>query len=194
MNKKVSNNATDSIKGIIHQFYIALDKCFELVEGESVFIEYYGDVSINNKVQIETKKYKGNLTDLDHNFWKTLKNWMNDSFPHDKFKFLILSTTQNVTNRTIFCDWNSSDSKAKLKKLLDIQVKYHNTKKKDNETVDLIESSMSKQKREKLKTILSKVSIQYSQKQDTQLYKEIKEKHSKNIPKSSKDELLVLHL
>ncbi len=53
---KLVNDVSESIGAIIYQFYIALDKCFELDAGESVFIEKFGDVS-NPTYQIEVKQY-----------------------------------------------------------------------------------------------------------------------------------------
>ena len=85
---KQSNNSTPTIKGLIYQFLVALGKCFELQAGETVYIETYGDISIlgcNDTVQIESKFYKENLTDYDHNIWNTLNNWLKESFPIDSF-------------------------------------------------------------------------------------------------------------
>jgi len=39
MGDKLKQDAKPSIDGTIYQFYIAIDKCFELVEGEKVIIE-----------------------------------------------------------------------------------------------------------------------------------------------------------
>ena len=68
---KLKFDSTSSVKGVLFQFLIALERCFEMQEGQSVYIETYGDVSILGKLsdskQIESKLYKKNLTDLDKN-------------------------------------------------------------------------------------------------------------------------------
>lgn len=43
---ELSNDASQQVKGFIYQFLIALEKCFEMREGQSVYIECHGDVSI----------------------------------------------------------------------------------------------------------------------------------------------------
>ena len=48
---KLPFNASASAQGIIHQFYIGLNKCFSLVSGERVYIERYGDISVSNRSQ-----------------------------------------------------------------------------------------------------------------------------------------------
>lgn len=99
---KQSNNSTPTIKGLIYQFLVALGKCFELQAGETVYIETYGDISIlgcNDTVQIESKFYKENLTDYDHNIWNTLNNWLKESFPIDSFSSLVLLTTQTLNQQ-----------------------------------------------------------------------------------------------
>lgn len=79
-------DSTPSIKGTLFQFLIALERCFEMQEGQSVYIETYGDVSILGKLsdskQIESKLYKKALTDSDKNVWKSIYKWTEDSSKH----------------------------------------------------------------------------------------------------------------
>jgi hypothetical protein len=81
---KLNFDSTSSIKGLIFQFLIALERCFEMQEGQSVYIETYGDVSVlgdlSNSKQIESKFYKKSLTDLDKNIWNSIYNWMSIGF------------------------------------------------------------------------------------------------------------------
>ena len=104
-----SNDSTKTFKGIIYQFLIALDKCFEMQEGESVYIETCGDISIlgDDSIQIESKYFNSYLTELDHNVWKTINNWMKDEFPYDNFCSLILLTTQKVKTNSSWYNWNN---------------------------------------------------------------------------------------
>ena len=42
---------------MIFQFFVALERCFEMQEGQSVYIERFGDVSVIGKedaIQIES--------------------------------------------------------------------------------------------------------------------------------------------
>ena len=85
---KVSFDSTSTIKGMIFQFLVALERCFEMQEGQSVYIERFGDVSVIDKedaIQIESKYYKRDLSDLDENIWNTISNWMDSSFSLEKF-------------------------------------------------------------------------------------------------------------
>jgi hypothetical protein len=104
MSKELAHDATKTITPIFYQCYIALEKCFDLMENESVYIETYGDVTVvseNESSQTEVKNYEKDLTDLSHNIWKTLKNWLND--PNiTSYKNLILLTTQNLGTTTAF--------------------------------------------------------------------------------------------
>ena len=103
-------DSTPSIKGTLFQFLIALERCFEMQEGQSVYIETYGDVSVlgslSDSKQIESKLYKKALTDSDKNVWKSIYNWMRDDFPVDTFSSLVLLTTQKVPIGSAWLNWN----------------------------------------------------------------------------------------
>ena len=43
---KVSFDSTSTIKGMIFQFLVALERCYEMQEGQFVYIERFGDVSV----------------------------------------------------------------------------------------------------------------------------------------------------
>lgn len=160
---KLSNNSTPTIKGLIYQFLVALGKCFELQAGETVYIETYGDISIlgcNDTVQIESKFYKENLTDYDHNIWNTLNNWLKESFPIDSFSSLVLLTTQNVKSTSIWFGWNDKNIAEKLQILQNAALKYYRKKSsKDAKTEKLIQSVLNEAKFERLKIALKKFVI-----------------------------------
>ena len=74
---KVSFDSTSTIKGMIFQFLVALERCFEMQEGQSVYIERFGDVSVIGKedaIQIESKYYKRDLSDLHKNLLSVKSN------------------------------------------------------------------------------------------------------------------------
>jgi hypothetical protein len=103
----MKQNATATAKGFIYQFYEAIDWCWKLEKGESLFIETFGDISISNNVNIEVKNVKSDLTDMGESFWKTLGNWLDSGFPEGSFKTLILLTTQKIGADSQFSNWNS---------------------------------------------------------------------------------------
>lgn len=76
--QKLKFDSTSSIKGILFQFLIALERCFEMQEKQTVYIETYGDVSVLGNLfdskQIESKLYKRPLNDSDKNVWKSIYN------------------------------------------------------------------------------------------------------------------------
>ena len=45
----MSFDSTSTIKGMIFQFLVALERCFEMQEGQSMYIERFGDVSVVGK-------------------------------------------------------------------------------------------------------------------------------------------------
>lgn len=104
MSKKVNFSSPAPTGAIISQFYLALEKCFEMNVYECVYIEKDGDVSLINQLgkesgtQTELKEYdeKDNLTDSHLNFWNTLNNWCSSSFTPEKYKYLVLATTQEI--------------------------------------------------------------------------------------------------
>lgn len=92
------NTALPTVRGLHYQILVGLSKCFDLKEGQTIFFEKDGDVSlIGNKedsTQVEVKHYKNDLTDNHLNFWKTLANWTTEEFDHSQYSSLVLLTTQ----------------------------------------------------------------------------------------------------
>ena len=89
MSDNLVHDSTKTFKPIIYQFLIALEKCFEMQNDESIWIEKYGDVTNPSGEQVEVKDYQKNLTDLDHNVWKTLKNWLDNGFDVSHYHSLL---------------------------------------------------------------------------------------------------------
>jgi len=180
---KQSNDSTQTIKGIIYQFLVALDKCFELQEGQSVYIETHGDVSIlgEESEQIESKFYNSYLTELDHNIWKTINNWMNDSFDLDQFASLVLLTTQKVKINSPWYGWNSKKKEEKLEIVLKIYNKYSNKSTQSKDTKTFLDFIFEDSKRKKLVNVLGKFFIDHNTIDDKEYYKQIKNKNTTHI-------------
>ncbi|NQT60161.1 MAG: hypothetical protein HQ557_14350 [Bacteroidetes bacterium] len=159
MSKKQAQDATSSIVGTIYQFYVALDSCFELLPGEKLFFEKYGDITISESKQFEIKNYSDNLTDMHENVWKTLKNWLRDDFDITEYKELILLTTQEFGVRTKFKNWHNLTPEEKESSLENMVETYFKRKKKDKDTIDLVEFVMAEDRKDKRLAILGKFKI-----------------------------------
>lgn len=118
---KMVNDATPSLSGTIYQISVALERAFMLQEGQSLWIEKFGDVTISNEIQIETKLYNNDpLTDNHVNFWKTLKNWLSEDFAHENYAYLSLITTQSYGVNSRLLEWNDASQSRRLAILREI--------------------------------------------------------------------------
>jgi hypothetical protein len=79
-----------------------------------LWIEVFGDVTVEGQAQIEVKDYKDNLSDSHTNFWNTLNNWLKPEFQHQQYANLILLTTQAYGERASLKDWEHSDTNQRL--------------------------------------------------------------------------------
>ncbi|SEG02187.1 hypothetical protein [Flavobacterium urumqiense] len=207
MNKKLSFSSPEPTGAIITQFLIAVQKCFEMKVDNCVYIETDGDVSIfntsnneNNK-QIEVKEYFDPLTDSHLNFWKTLNNWMNPKFNHEKYNELVILTTQEIGVKSIFNKWNDLDLDSKYAELKNIVVKsngrfimrekeWKNGDKKVTKpkSLKLMENILETNNEVKIKNIINKVFIIDSATKRDLLPKEIIERELKHIPENNKNQ------
>ncbi len=108
-----------------YQVLIGLEKCFSLQEGQSIWFEKDGDVSligddVENSSQTEVKNYANALTDHHENLWNTLKNWLDPKFKPSNYGALILHTTQAFGATTRLKDWNSQSPEQRMQTLKDI--------------------------------------------------------------------------
>ena len=190
MSEILINDSTKTFKPIIYQFLIALEKCFEMQDDESIWIEKYGDVTSSSRIQIEVKNYQKNLTDLDHNVWKTLKNWLDDNFKATNYKNLILLTTQTISKSSKFINWNTKNKDEKYQILDLISEEFNKQKEKSDLTQKLLNDILKPDKNHKLLEILEKFTIQSKADNDEVLYKRLKETRTDGILEEKKDEYL----
>lgn len=133
--KAIRGDAKCRLKGYLYQFMIALDRCFDLGEGESLFIETYGDLAILKNgeddkekmdISIEVKMYnENNELDMKHpNFLNTLYNWSEDRFDFKRYKDLILFTTQRIKESDLLYGWNSKTSEERYNIVQNVYKEY----------------------------------------------------------------------
>lgn len=123
--KQVKNAALTTALAFHYQVLIGLDKCFSLKDGQSVWFEKDGDVSLKSpdvlaSTQTEVKDYSAPLTDHHENLWKTLKNWLAPEFNHSQYGVLVLHTTQAFGATTQLKDWNTQTVEKRLQVVKDI--------------------------------------------------------------------------
>ena len=122
---QTQNAALTTALSFHYQVLIGLDKCFSLEDGQSVWFEKDGDVSLISpdaleSLQAEVKNYSAALTDHHENLWKTLKNWLAPDFNHAQYGVLVLHTTQAFGANTRLKHWNSLNAEQRLQVLKDI--------------------------------------------------------------------------
>lgn len=205
MGKKVKFSSPAPTGAIISQFYLALDKCFDMDKNEIIYIEKDGDVSLVNQlgkqngIQTELKEYseEDNLTDSHLNFWNTLNNWLSSNFDSKKYKFLILATTQEIGCKSYFQKWNTSNTKEReviLNNILtDAESRYKNALKKDikasvPESLKLMRLVLSDDI--KLLKIIDKVFIDSSVLKRNELVVKLKNVNLKFVPEENRESVL----
>lgn len=190
--KKLSFDSTSTLKGYVFQFLVALDRCFEMQKGESIFIETFGDVSVlggETPTQIESKCYKTDLTDLDENVWNSIHNWMRDEFPIEKFSSLFLLTTQRAGKKTKWGNWNKKGLEDRLKILHHIKVGFDARKKKSKKMGSMMYDIFDISKSKRLAEIAKKLFIDCLDTNDEQYYKKILNR-DKSIPNIQKEKYI----
>ena len=116
MSSPVISDASNSIQGVVYQLWVALQKCYEMGEGQCVVVEKEGDVTIPSVSTTEVKLYGDEyaLTDGHLNVWKTLRNWMDPNSHPEQYASLILRTNQSYGERTRFKGWNEANLDARV--------------------------------------------------------------------------------
>ncbi|MGI9898185.1 hypothetical protein ACKVMY_21760 [Vibrio natriegens] len=153
----MKQNATATAQGFIYQFYEAIEWCWKLKQGQKLYIESYGDISVSEDVNIEVKNVHGHLTDMGECFWKTLGNWLDDSFLESEYQALILVTTQTISSESLLLNWNKSNQEEKLNILKSIIDNDYESYKKKTEKYRANKSSDNKLKEPKLNKYVDKI-------------------------------------
>jgi hypothetical protein len=120
VNEKLSVDATRLSQALKYQIHVAIDYCHTLDPEDVLWIEVYGDVTVEGRDQVEVKDYNSDLTDGHENFWKTLNNWLDAGFEHQKYVSLVLLTTQQFGVRASLRNWSDLDAAQRLDALEEI--------------------------------------------------------------------------
>lgn len=163
---QTKNAALTTALAFHYQVLIGLDKCFSLEDGQSVWFEKDGDVSLISpdtleSTQTEVKDYSADLTNHHENLWKTLKNWLAPEFNHAQYGVLVLHTTQAFGATTRLKHWNSLNAEQRLQVLKDIFAERTETQlnaEKPSDVIKLQKAVMAADE-ELLKNVLGKVTL-----------------------------------
>lgn len=163
MLNKLANNATRLLEAISYQLIVTLEYCHALAKGQTLWLEYYGDVTVSGEVQVEVKDFVEDLTDGHINFWNTLKNWMSPSFKQAKYSELILLTTQTYGAASKLRHWNYSTVQEKLDLLQGVleqsEARIAASGDKPSRAVQAQRFVMAEERRETLLDVIEKVHI-----------------------------------
>ncbi|WP_445677549.1 hypothetical protein [Pseudomonas putida] len=110
---KLPFDATKLFEALQYQLVVALEYCYKLEKGKRLWIEVYGDVTLEDVVQVEVKLYADTLRDGHQNIWNTINNWLHPAFDHRAYEGLMLVTNQRFSARSTLKDWNISTAAEK---------------------------------------------------------------------------------
>lgn len=162
---QTKNAALTTALAFHYQMLIGLDRCFSFEDGQSIWFEKDGDVSllapdIAQSTQTEVKNYAASLTDHHENLWKSLKNWLAPEFNHNQYGVLVLHTTQAFGATTRLKDWNAQSAEQRLQVLKDIfysRSEKERNSEKPSEIIKLQKEVMVSRPDDELISVLKKV-------------------------------------
>ncbi|WP_339310891.1 ABC-three component system protein [Paenibacillus sp. FSL M7-0896] len=188
MPKPQKNDDTKTKLGDIYHYYIVLKNCLELQEKETLYIEKYGDISLESKLdsknwEIKHHTTKHQLIDRNIDFWKTLRNWIKYYENMKQFKKLILFTTSEYPLQGSFQNWNNMKGSEKIEAL----IKIGSIKKDAEETFRPLYNEIFKNEYEVIFEIIEKTELHLNQVDVSQIEKElVKNSFFKNVRKEDR--------
>lgn len=114
LSDKLPFDASKLFEALTYQMVVALEYCHKLEAGKRLWVEVYGDVTLEDVAQVEVKLYADTLRDGHQNIWNTLNNWLNPAFDHQAYESLILVTNQEFSPKSTLTDWNNVTAAQKL--------------------------------------------------------------------------------
>ena len=163
-NAKFKNDTTLTRLGDQYQYLIALECCINAKSEEDIiYIEQRGDVATSDETT-EVKHHSDRehkISDRHTDFWKTLKNWVENYEVISSYKKYVLLTTSGINEKSNLFDWNVKTKEEKLEKITEIK------KTKTTDTikpfVEVVFTFNEKYTEKTLKEILDKFCISYNQ-------------------------------
>jgi hypothetical protein len=197
--RHLAQDASESIKGNIYGFYLAVQKCFEMVSGQKVLIEKCGDVTIDGVEQIEAKHCHDPLTDNHINLWKTLRNWTQAGFDPLTYMSLLLVTTQKFGANATIAEWNEADANRRLDILHTIHREAEEREHRRSngtqnhsppECLSLQRVVLAPSSQQKLEAVVKRFLIVAKSPGMDDLYKRITQQHCKGILRGKQEDFL----
>lgn len=193
---QTKNAALTTTLAFHYQVLIGLEQCFAMQEGQAVWFERDGDVSLigslaDESSQIEVKNYTDALTDHHENFWKTLKNWLATEFNHENYSSLILHTTQAFGAKSELKNWNQQTADERLETVQAIFAKRDQEELNTDRPKPIIQLQKAVMATEvaKLKAVLAKV-VLFTEADDEKSIRGKVISHLVGIPKNNQQSYL----
>ncbi|MBQ4851043.1 hypothetical protein [Pseudoalteromonas sp. MMG012] len=193
---KTKNAALTTALAFHYQVLIGLDSCFSLEDGQRIWFELDGDVSLLSSdssvsIQTEVKDYASPLTDHHENLWKTLKNWLEPAFEHHQYGVLVLHTTQAFGKTTRLKNWNALSSAKRLAVLKEIFAERSEEEVNAEKVSEVIKHQKSVMAYDSnvLETLLTKVTL-YTEADSSQKLQEKVKSYLVGIPPSNRKSYL----